>query len=62
MKFRSAVFMMSGTGLYRPRNSGDGAGWAGKVKTIKEFCFVMEIRGSERLILGNRDKPRGKEE
>ena len=45
--------MMSGNGLYRPRNSGDGAGWAGKVKTIKEFCFAMEIQGSGRHLSGN---------
>ena len=47
--------MISGTGLYRQRNLGDGAGWAGKVKTIKEFCFVMEIWGSARHLSGESD-------
>jgi len=31
--------MMSETGLYRPRNLGDGADWVGTVKTIKESNF-----------------------
>ena len=27
----------------------------GKVKMIRQFCSVMEIRGLERHLLGNRD-------
>ena len=29
---------------------------------MMRFCFVMGIRGSARLILGNKDEPRGIEE
>ena len=35
---------------------------AGEVNLMTQFCFVMEIRGSARLILGSKDEPRGIEE
>ena len=47
--------MMSGNGLSRARNSGDGADWVGNVKAIIEFCFAMEIRESARHLSGNKD-------
>ena len=34
----------------------------GEVNPMMQFCFVMDLRGSARLILGNKDKPRGREE
>ena len=27
----------------------------GEVKAIRQFCFAMEIRGSERHLLGDKD-------
>jgi len=47
--------MMSGNGLSRPRNLGDGADCLGNVKTIIEFSFAMDIRGSARHLSGNKD-------
>ena len=47
--------MMSGTGLYRPRNLGDGEDWTGKVKELIQFYFAMEIRESARHLSGNKD-------
>ena len=47
--------MMSGNGLSRPKNSGDGVDWIGNVRTIIEFCFAMEIRESVKHLSGNKD-------
>jgi len=47
--------MMSGNGLSRARNLGDGADWAGKVKAIIQFCLAMETRGLARHLSGNKD-------
>jgi len=43
------------------RNSRDGADWMGEVKIIRQFCFVMEIRGSAKHLLGNKDYSPGRE-
>jgi len=34
----------------------------GEVNLIAQFCFVMEIRGLERLLSGNKDAPQGRGE
>ena len=48
-----------GNGCYKLRNSEAGALVVGEMNLIKESCFAMEIRGSARLISGNKDEPRG---
>ena len=45
---------MSENGSWRLRNSGDGADWARKLNAKVRFYFVMEIRGSERHLLGDK--------
>ena len=54
MTFKSAVSAMLGNGLWGLRNLEDGADWRGKVTAMRQFCFIMEIQGSERHLLGNR--------
>ena len=58
LAFKSAVSAMSGNGSWRARNSRDGADWVEEVKMIKQFCFVMEIRESEKRLSGNKDYSR----
>ena len=50
---------MSGNGFYKPRNLEAGTLVVGKVNPMMQSCFAMEIRGSERHILGNGDNPGG---
>jgi len=53
--FKSAVSTMSGNGLWRLRNLGDGAGLVGKEGSVRECCFAMEIQESARHSFGNKD-------
>jgi len=49
---------MLGNGFYKPRNLEAGAPAVGEVNPMMQFCSAMEIQGSERLTLGNKDEPR----
>ena len=51
---------MSVNGSYKLRNSEDGAGRAGKVQIIRQFCFAIEIRGLARHVSGNKDYSPGR--
>ena len=44
---------MSGNGLWRLRNSKDGAKWVEQVEAIRQFFSAMEILGSARHLSGN---------
>jgi len=52
---------MLGNGFYKPRSSEVGTPVAREVNPRTQFCFAMEIRGSEKPILGNKCKPWGTE-
>jgi len=43
---------MSGNGSHRLRNSEDGADLVGKVKVIRQCCFVVVGQESARHLLG----------
>jgi len=45
--------MMSGNGSWQLKNLEDGANLTGKVRAMGQFCSAMEIRVSERHLLGN---------
>ena len=47
--------MMSGNGSWTLRNLEDGADRAGTARAMRQFCSAMEIRVSERHLLGNTD-------
>ena len=53
---------MLGNGFYKPRSLKAGTPAAGEVYPITKFCFATEIRGLEKIILGNKDEPQGVEE
>jgi len=48
---------MWGDGFYRQRNLEAGLGMR-EVNPTTQFCFAVEIRGSARLIFGNKDEAR----
>ena len=52
---------MWGNGFCRLRNSEAGIVGAVKVKVIRQFCSVMEVRGSGRHLLGNENHAWGEE-
>jgi len=62
-ELRERRVRVSGIGLYRLRNSEDGAEWVGKVEVemIMLFCSAMEIRVPERHSSGNKDYSLGRE-
>jgi len=49
--------MMSEDGSWGLRNLEDGADWVVEVRGISQFYSAMEIRVSERHLLGNPDHP-----
>jgi len=50
---------MWGNGSYKLRNL--EAGTSEDMSPMVQFCFPMEVRGSARHILSEKDKPRGME-
>ena len=50
---------MWGNGSCKPRSLGHGTPVLKEVNTIMQFCSAMEVQGSERPILGNKDELRG---
>jgi len=46
---------MLGNGLWRLKNSEDGADRVGKVGAMKQFYFAMETWGSARHFFGNKN-------
>jgi len=48
---------MWGNGFCRPRNSEAGITGVVKVKVIRQFCSVMEVRGPGRHLSGNENYP-----
>ena len=53
--FKNVVSTESGNGSYKLRSLENGVDWVGKVKAMRQFCFVMEVRGSARHLLGKGD-------
>jgi len=53
--FKSTVSTMLGNGLWRLRNLEDGADLVGRVGSVRECCFAMEIQESARHSFGNKD-------
>ena len=53
--FKSTVSVILRNGLLELRNFKDGADWVRKAKVMRQFYLVMEIRGWERHLLGNKD-------
>jgi len=51
-----------GNGSHKLKNSEAGRTIVGKVKVIRRSCFAMEIRESERHLLGEKDYPWEKKE
>ena len=49
--------MMSENGLWGLRNSEGGSNWAERAEVIpvRQFYFAMEIQGSARHLLGNKE-------
>jgi len=52
--------MMWGNGSYTVRNLEAGMIAVGKVKSIRQSCFVMGIPGSARRLSGSKDYSPGK--
>jgi len=57
---KRAVSKGSGSGLYKLRNSENGADW--KVEVMGQFCFATEVRVLGKHLSGNRSYSGGIEE
>jgi len=53
---------MLGNGFYKPRSLEAGTPAEREMNPVTLFCFAMGIRGSAKLILGNKDEPQEIEE
>jgi len=59
---KSAVPKMLENGFYKPMSSEAGVAAAVKLKMIRQSCFAMGVRGSEKHFLGNENHSRRIEE